>query len=244
MFTEWTPDKQHRHLVNNVTHLNLVPPRVTAFTCTGHQYMVPTWHQLMWLGRGVEAAVMVAKKDMANTIFNPEEPGAGSTYKFDPVFLSRSNPHIAHLLVGEGQVVLRQGPYQLQIRKTGATDADATVHLTLGGFLLPTRLATACMRIAYKGCGESLEGLDPTRIDRMRFTLLYKGCGESLRGVDPSRLHHMRSRVLYKGCGESLESVEPSWIHRMRPTLVYRDCGETLEGVHPSRIHRMTPILY
>ena len=40
-------------------------------------------------------------------------------------------------------------------------------------------------------------------------TLVYKGCGESLKGVDPSMIHRMRCTLVYKGCSESLEGVAP-----------------------------------
>ena len=104
--------------------------------------MVPTWHQVLWLGRGVEATVGLANKDMTDTIFNPEEAGVAPSCEFHPAFLSRSSPHIAQLPVGEGQVIIWRGPYQLEVHKTGPTDADATVRFALGGVVPPTRLAT------------------------------------------------------------------------------------------------------
>ena len=47
----------------------------------------------------------------------------------------------------------------------------------------------------------------------MRSTLVYKGCGESLEGLDHSMIHGMRSKLVYKGCGESLEGVDTSIGH-------------------------------
>ena len=47
----------------------------------------------------------------------------------------------------------------------------------------------------------------------MRSDLVYKGCDESLEGLDYSRIHGTRSTLVYKGCGESLEGVEPSMVH-------------------------------
>ena len=43
----------------------------------------------------------------------------------------------------------------------------------------------------------------------MQSTLIYRGCGESLEGVDPSKIHHMGSTLIYRGCGESLKGVDP-----------------------------------
>ena len=48
----------------------------------------------------------------------------------------------------------------------------------------------------------------------MGSVLVYKGCGESLKGVDPSRIHPMGCTLhgfytrVNKGCGESLEGVD------------------------------------
>ena len=43
----------------------------------------------------------------------------------------------------------------------------------------------------------------------MRFTQVYKGCGESLKGVEPSRIHRMRFTLVYRGSGKSLKGVYP-----------------------------------
>ena len=56
--------------------------------------------------------------------------------------------------------------------------------------------------------------LAPSMIHRMGCTPFYKGCGESLEGVDPSMCHRMGSTPFYRGCGELLEGVDPSMIHR------------------------------
>ena len=70
-----------------------------------------------------------------------------------------------------------------------------------------------------------LEGAHHSRIHRVRSTLLYKGCGESLGGVDPSRIHCMMSTLVYKVCGELLDASHSSRTHYMRSTLVYKGCG-------------------
>ena len=54
----------------------------------------------------------------------------------------------------------------------------------------------------------------------MSSTLVYKGCGESLRGLDPSKNHHLRYILVYRGYGESLEGVYPSSVPRKRCILV------------------------
>ena len=82
-----------------------------------------------------------------DAIFNTMETGVAHTCEFHAVFLSRSSPHIDHLPVGEGQVIFWRGPYQLGVRKTGPTDADATFCFDLGGVLPPTRPATAWLLI-------------------------------------------------------------------------------------------------
>ena len=97
MFTKWTPDKQHRHIVKNASHLDhVLVPAVKGFIGIVDQNIVPTWHQVLWLGRGVEAIVGRANKEMMDAIFNPEEPGVAPTCEFQPVFLSRRTPPIAH----------------------------------------------------------------------------------------------------------------------------------------------------
>ena len=48
-------------MVKNATHLDPVPvPAVKGFLGTVDQNMVATWHQVFWLGRGVEAIVGLA----------------------------------------------------------------------------------------------------------------------------------------------------------------------------------------
>ena len=144
IFTKWTPDKHHRHIVKNATHLDPLPvPAVKGFTGTLDQDLVPTWHQVLWLGRGVEGTVGLANKDMMDAIFNPMESGVAYTCALHPAFLLRSSPHLAHLPVGDSQVIFWRGPYQLEVNKTGPNDADATVRFPLGGVTPPTRPATA-----------------------------------------------------------------------------------------------------
>ena len=80
-------------------------PAMKGFTGTIEQDFVQTWHQVLWLGRGVGATVGLANKDMMDTIFTPTEPGVVPTYEFHRAFLSRCNPHVTHLPVGEGNVI-------------------------------------------------------------------------------------------------------------------------------------------
>ena len=107
------------------------------------QHMVLIWHQMLWLGREMEATIGLANKDLTDTIFNPVVPGVAPTCECHPVFLSRSSPHIAHLTVGDGQVIFYAGTYQLEVGKARPTDADATVSFALGAFIPPARPATA-----------------------------------------------------------------------------------------------------
>ena len=78
-----------------------------------------------------------------DTTFNPMEPGVAPICDFHPTFLARSNLHIAHLPVGDGQVIFWWGQYHLEVFKTGPTDADASVCFALDGVISPTRPATA-----------------------------------------------------------------------------------------------------
>ena len=98
---------------------------------------------MLWLARGVEATVGHANKDMMDAIFNPMEHGLAPTCESHPAFLSQSSPHIAHLLVAEGQVIFRRGPYQLEVCKTGPTNTDASASFALGGVIPPAYPATA-----------------------------------------------------------------------------------------------------
>ena len=137
--TQWTPDKHHQHIVKNATHLDPVTlPAVKGVTGTVHQDVMPSWHGVLWLGRGVERTVGLANKDMMDAIVNPMEPGVAPTCEFHPALLSRSSPHIALLPVGEGQVIFWRGSYQLDFRKTAPTDAYATICFALGGVTPPT----------------------------------------------------------------------------------------------------------
>ena len=45
-------------------------------------------------------------------------------------------------------------------------------------------------------------------IHRMGCTLAYRGCGESLEGVHPSMLQRMGCTPFYRGFGGSLEGVD------------------------------------
>ena len=49
----------------------------------------------------------------------------------------------------------------------------------------------------------------------MGSTIVYRGCDQSLEGVDPSRNHGMGSTLVY-----NLKGIDPSRIHRMGSTLV------------------------
>ena len=60
---------------------------------------------------------------------------------------------------------------------------------------------TGCT-LTYKGCGDSLKGVDPSMNPRRRSTPIYKGCIESFKGVDPSMNHRRGSTPIYKGRGE------------------------------------------
>ena len=75
--------------------------------------------------------------------FNPMQRGVAHTCEFHPAFLLLSSLHIPHPPVGEGRVIFRRGPSQLEVCKTGPTNADATVRFALGGVTPPTRPATA-----------------------------------------------------------------------------------------------------
>ena len=145
IFTQWTPDKHHWHIVKNATHLDpMLVPSAKGFMGTLIKTWCQlgtkswTWHQVLWLRRGVEGTVGLANKDMMDAIFNPMEPGVAHTYEFHLAFLSRSSPHIAHLPIGEGQVIFWRGPYHLEVCKTGPTNADAIVRFALGGVIPPT----------------------------------------------------------------------------------------------------------
>ena len=110
IFTHRTPDKHHQHIPKNAPHLDLVPvPVVKGFAGTLDQDLVPTWHQVLWLGSGMEGMVGRANKLMTDAIFDPLQTGVAHTCDH-PAFLSRSSPCIARLRVGEGQEIFRPGP--------------------------------------------------------------------------------------------------------------------------------------
>ena len=61
----------------------------------------------------------------------------------------------------------------------------------------------------------------------MGSTIVYRGCDQSLEGVDPSRIHGMGSTLV-----DNLKGID-SRIHRMGSTLVYKSRGESLKGCRP-----------
>ena len=50
--------------------------------------------------------------------------------------------------------------------------------------------------------------VDTLGTHRMRSTIVHKGCGESLEGVDPSRIHRVRSTLVYRGSDQYLRGVD------------------------------------
>ena len=105
IFSQWAPDKHHHHIVKNSTHLDLVlVPAVKGFMGTLDQECVPTWHQVLWPGRGVEATAGLANTDMMDAIFDVMGPGGTPSCEFHCAFLSWSSPHIAHLPIWKRQV--------------------------------------------------------------------------------------------------------------------------------------------
>ena len=112
IFTQWTPDKHHQHIVKNATHLGPVPlPAIKGFTGTVDQHVVRTGHQVLWLGRGVDGKVGLANKDTIDAICNSMELGDAQNCAFKPAFLSRNSSHIAYFPDGDRQVILWRRPY-------------------------------------------------------------------------------------------------------------------------------------
>ena len=112
---------QHRDIVKNAMHLDLVlVAAAKGFPGILDQDCVPTWHQVLWLGREVDCMPGLANKDMMDTIFNRMELGVAPTSEFHPKFLCWSSPHIAHLPVGKAKSFSGGDPTSLSSAGPGA----------------------------------------------------------------------------------------------------------------------------
>ena len=105
---------------------------------------VPTFGQLLLLGVGLEARVGLASRDVVDDVFSPPEVQPGPPVcTHHPLFLSRSAHGISPVTVREGEILMWNGAYEMEVVKADSTDGDAEVTLALGATLPPTRPAPA-----------------------------------------------------------------------------------------------------
>ena len=150
LFTQWTPDRRHSGVKPNTTHLD-PPTPLELKDCLGllgwgggEGEDVPTFGQLLLLGVGLEARVGLANRDVVDDVFSPPEVQPGPPVcTHHPLFLSRSAHGISPVTVREGEILLWNGAYEMEVVKADSTDGDAEVTWALGATLPPTRPAPA-----------------------------------------------------------------------------------------------------
>ena len=149
LFTQWTPDRRHSGFKQNTTHLD-PPTPLELKDCLGllgwggEGEDVPTFGQLLLLGVGSEARVGMANRDVVDDVFSPPEVQPGPPVCTQhPLFLSCSAHGISPVTVREGEILLWNGAYEMEVVKADSTDGDAEVMWALRATLPPTRPAPA-----------------------------------------------------------------------------------------------------
>ena len=105
---------------------------------------MPTFGQLLLLGVGLEARVGLANRDVVDDVFSPPEvQPVPPVCTHHAMFLSRSAHGISPVTVREGEILLWNGAYEMEVVKADSTDGDAEVTWALGATLPPTRPAPA-----------------------------------------------------------------------------------------------------
>ena len=105
---------------------------------------VPTSGQLLLLGVGLEARVGLASRDVVGDVFSPPEVQPGPPVcTHHPLFLSRSAHGISPVTVREGEILMWNGAYEMEVMKADTTDGDAEVTWALGATLPHTRPASS-----------------------------------------------------------------------------------------------------
>ena len=148
LFTQWTPNRRHSGVKPNTMHLDPPTPLVLKDCLRmlewGVGEDVPTFGQLLLLGVGLEARPGLASRDVVDTVFSPPEVQPGPPVcTHHPVFLFRSAHGISPVTVREGELLLWNGVYEMEVVKADLTDGDAEVTWALGATLPPTRPAPA-----------------------------------------------------------------------------------------------------
>ena len=151
LFTHWTPDRRHSGVNPNTTHVD--PPTPTPLELKdclgllgwgGEGEDVPTFGQLLMLVVGLEARVGLANRDVVDDVFSPPKVHPGpQVCSHHPLFLSSSPHGISPVTVREGEILLWNGAYEMEVVKADSTDGDAQVTWALGATLPPTRPAPA-----------------------------------------------------------------------------------------------------
>ena len=105
---------------------------------------MPTFGQLLLLGVRLEARVGLSSREVVDDVFSPPvvQPGP-PVCTHHPLFLSRSAHGISPVTVREGEILMWNGAYKMEVVKADSTDGDAEVTWALGATLTPTRPAPA-----------------------------------------------------------------------------------------------------
>ena len=117
LFTQWTPDRRHSWVKPITTHLD-PPLPLELKDCLGlldgeGGEDVPTFGQLLLLGVGLEAPVVLATWQMVDDIFSPPEVEPGPpVWTQHPLFLSRSAHDISPVIVHAGGILTWNGAYE------------------------------------------------------------------------------------------------------------------------------------
>ena len=148
LFTQWTPNRRRSGVQPNTTHPD-PPTPLELKDCLGLLELgvgedMPTFGQLLLLGVGLVARVGLASRHVMDDVFShPEVQPGPPVCTHRPLFLSCSAHGISPVTVREGEILLWNGAYEMEVVKADSMDGDAEVTWALGATLPPTRPAPA-----------------------------------------------------------------------------------------------------
>ena len=88
-------------------------------------------------GVGLQARLRLAVEDLRDDVFNPPTPRTSRSpmCTHHPTFVTCSAAGLHAAPVRGGEVVLLQGPHEVELAKDGRTDGDALGYWAIGGTL-------------------------------------------------------------------------------------------------------------
>ena len=114
---------------------------------------LPTYGQVFFPGAGREAHLGLAVEDLRDDVFNaavvPTVDTGPLVCTHHPCFLTRSTAGLHPLTVHVGELVIYNGPHQLEVVKEAHCDGHTRIMWALGSILPPTRWAS-CWQLVNK----------------------------------------------------------------------------------------------